>query len=263
MWPSWKLREYSLVQYLRECVWGLERVESRINMLRHAWSTPCFILEEDEPEDANTHGAAGPRSCLVPDSEDDDSPPLCLRYPHSKRLSCIPSMDDDDEDDDEDVNDDDDDDDDDDDNDDDDDGRLYTPAGGDTLEATHPCEKCTAEPVTPPPSVRIIPAEPTAHSPTQCPAAHAHHEAHTPLPRRPRVLYRARKTSLPIPIRIPEDSVAHHHTRYYTPIPCHFQRPPTTPTTPTPRQVRAWEQLPPGFVCVADECVNPRVFVCV
>lgn len=223
MWPRWKMREYSLLRYLRECVWGLEKVESRINMLRHAWSTPCFILEEDEPEEALPMGTSGPRSCLVPDSEDDDSPPVCLRNTGSRRLSCIPSMD----------GDDDSDDDDDDDND-DDDSVLYTRTSHETHEAIHSDDKSSEEPGTPPPTVRVTPADTHGNAPNQRPVTHAPHEAPT-LPRRPRVLYRTRKISLPIPIRIPENTVAHHHTRYYTPMPTHMQRP---PATPTPRQVR-------------------------
>lgn len=249
MWPRWKIREYSLLQYLRECVWGLERVESRINMLRHAWSTPCFSSEQEEVEGANPRGAAGPRSCLVPDSEDDDSPPVCLRYARAKRLSCIPSMDGDDGDEDDEDDDDDDDDeeeeeeDHEDDENDNDDAPSYTTLSEDTQEANQSDEKSIEEPATPPPAVTVTPAMSPVGSPRERRVARARQEQPQFLPPRPRTTqYVTRKISLPIPVRIPEGSVANHHSRYCLPMPSYLQR---HFGSPLHRQVRrAWERLP-------------------
>lgn len=213
MWPRWEVKEHSLIKYLRECVWGLERVESRINMIRHSWSTPCFIPEEVEPEDEASplhRHSFSPRSCLVPqNSEAEDAPSVCMRKYSSHRLSCIPSMDRDDEDDDDD---------------DDDDVLLYIPSGrqgpngesGARSSVTTPTsarESPSRSSTTSPPRRSTSPGRPTSISPSR---------NGTKLSTSPGrlALQRVRKTSMPVPIHIPEDRVALHQAPLFSPLSC-------------------------------------------
>nr|XP_045608658.1 microtubule-associated serine/threonine-protein kinase 3-like isoform X21 [Procambarus clarkii] len=97
MRPRWQVKEYTLIKYLRECVWGLERLESRLNMLRHSRSTPCLIPEEMEPGEQSRPRhtpSARPRPCHSGEGRTNTS----LGH-RTRRLSCIPSRDDDDGDD--------------------------------------------------------------------------------------------------------------------------------------------------------------------
>ncbi|XP_053656103.2 uncharacterized protein [Cherax quadricarinatus] len=219
MRPRWQVKEYSLIKYLRECVWALERLDSRINMIRHSWSTPCFIPEEMEPSQdtllRSQPAAPRPRSrsCLIPpELQNEDVQEDISQQRNFRRLSCIPSKDDDD-----------------------DDAPIYIPGTSEGPVVGAADEKpSTSDPATES-EERSTTASPTrcptrssTSSPTQCASSRSRAPSSSPSRDgsrstsapvlRPRVLYRTRKTSMPSRIRIPEDGVAYCLSPLFSPL---------------------------------------------
>lgn len=232
MRPRWELKEHTLIKYLRECVWSLERVESRINMIRHSWSTPCFNPEEAEspPEGAaNAASAIGlrpharqkqsrprPRSCVSAREFDEQEASAAPRP-----LSCISNRDDDD----------------------DDDVPLYLEGAATGPEAAS--SEATSAVTTPDPSAtpsapvspsRSTSPPPSLPSPGRCasPSPSRASTRSTLSPARSRVIYRKRKTSMPLPIRIPEDREASCQSPLFSPL----GSPPTPAGASGRKQVR-------------------------
>ncbi|XP_042222486.1 uncharacterized protein LOC121866822, partial [Homarus americanus] len=174
-------------------------------MIRHSWSTPCFIPEEVEPQDEpSPPRRPRPLSCCDP-PRDEDVFPLYYRE-NPRRLSCIPSRDDDDE----------------------DDVPIFISSDQHVADTSASSERPSlTTPETPtPPSPRGSPARSSTTSPPLCSRARAvsirpsksEMRSTSVPPRRPRVLYRTRKTSMPMPIRIPEDRVAYCTSPLFSPL---------------------------------------------
>lgn len=212
MRPRWELKEHTLIKYLRECVWSLERVESRINMIRHSWSTPCFIPEEVEPPPEGGAPAVAlrphaqqkqprPRSCVSPREFEEQEAAAAPRP-----LSCISNRDDDD---------------------DDDDVPLYLEgaAGGPEAASSEGTSAVTTPDPSTTPSARVSPSRSSSPpqslpSPGRCasPSPSRASTRSTLSPARSRVIYRKRKTSMPLPIRIPEDREAYCQSPLFSPL---------------------------------------------
>ncbi|XP_069992824.1 uncharacterized protein [Penaeus vannamei] len=211
MRPRWELKEHTLIKYLRECVWSLERVESRINMIRHSWSTPCFIPEEVEPPPEGGAPAVAlrphaqqkqprPRSCVSPREFEEQEAAAAPRP-----LSCISNRDDDD----------------------DDDVPLYLEgaAGGPEAASSEGTSAVTTPDPSTTPSARVSPSRSSSPpqslpSPGRCasPSPSRASTRSTLSPARSRVIYRKRKTSMPLPIRIPEDREAYCQSPLFSPL---------------------------------------------
>lgn len=224
MRPRWELKEYTLIKYLRECVWSLERVESRINMIRHSRSTPCFIPEEVEPKEETADVPRRPQtrqrqrrprplSCLSPrDLEDHDG------GPHSRPQSCISSSRD---------------------YDDDDDVPFYLDNAQNGPEVASSEATSTVTTPDPPTSARVSPTRSFTHSPPRIRSRCASSSPSRPgtrstlSPVQTRVMHRKRKTSMPLPIRIPEDREAYCQSPLFSPL----GSPPTIGSPACRRQV--------------------------
>lgn len=243
MRPRWELKEHTLIKYLRECVWSLERVESRINMIRHSWSTPCFIPEEVEPPSeggapavtlrphAQKQPRPRPRSCVSPREFEEQEAAA------PRPLSCISNRDDDD----------------------DDDVPLYLEgaAGGAEAASSEGTSAVTTPDPSTTPSARVSPSRSSSPpqslpSPRRCasPSPSRASTRSTLSPARSRVIYRKRKTSMPLPIRIPEDREAYCQSPLFSPL----GSPPTSAGAAVRKQVRR----APASAPTRSTTVTPR-----
>ena len=169
--PRWDLKESSLGNYLRECVWSLERVDTQFTMIRHSWSTPCFSPDEDSDSLLLL-------PCPEDDDEDDDiNGPLFMGMLRSRTSSQNESDD------------------------------SYS-KGQSSASSNTPKSYGGNSPTR------------SVSSPVRCPSSS-----------RSCVAYKSRKTSMPLPLGIPEDREASCDSAYLSP----FGSPPTICISSSPR----------------------------